>query len=136
MQLTVNVENMPSVKGGPLDGVYHFAQLHFHWGDNDTYGSEDLIEGRSYPMELHAVFYKDDYSSVKNALSHADGLTVLAFFFEISEEDNPHYGEFIELLGQIVEPRTSAIFQKLPSFGELFATDYTHYYTYNGSLTT
>ncbi|XP_063699331.1 putative carbonic anhydrase 3 [Culicoides brevitarsis] len=136
VQLTVNVENMPSVKGGPLNGTYHFAQLHFHWGDNDTYGSEDTIEGHSYPMELHAVFFKSDYLSVKSALNHEDGLTVLAFFFEISEEDNPHYEEFTTLLGEIIEPRTSAVFKKLPSFGELFATDFTHYYTYNGSLTT
>lgn len=136
VQLTVNVANMPSISGGPLNGVYDFAQLHFHWGDNDTYGSEDLIEGRSYPMELHAVFYKVDYGSVKGALNHTDGLTVLAFFFEISELDNSRYEEFTHLLSKIVEPRTSASFEKVPSFGELFATDFTHYYTYNGSLTT
>uniref|UniRef100_A0A336L6Y0 CSON001164 protein n=1 Tax=Culicoides sonorensis TaxID=179676 RepID=A0A336L6Y0_CULSO len=136
VQLTVNVENMPIVSGGPLTGPYQFAQLHFHWGDNDTYGSEDLIEGHSFPMELHAVFYKMEYGSVKSAMSHEDGLTVLAFFFEISDDDNENYMEFTELLDQIVEPRTSAVFTKQPSFGELFATDFTHYYTYNGSLTT
>uniref|UniRef100_A0A336KUN5 carbonic anhydrase n=1 Tax=Culicoides sonorensis TaxID=179676 RepID=A0A336KUN5_CULSO len=136
VQLTVNVENMPIVSGGPLTGPYQFAQLHFHWGDNDTYGSEDLIEGHSFPMELHAVFYKMEYGSVKSAMSHEDGLTVLAFFFEISDDDNENYMEFTQLLDQIVEPRTSAVFTKQPSFGELFATDFTHYYTYNGSLTT
>lgn len=87
-------------------------------------------------MELHAVFYKTDYGSVKSALNYTDGITVLAFFFEISEENNTHYDEFTQLLSKIVEPRTSAVFKKLPSFGELFATDFTHYYTYNGSLTT
>lgn len=33
-------ENAPTVDGGPFKEPYEFSQLHFHWGDNDTYGSE------------------------------------------------------------------------------------------------
>lgn len=44
----IEVENEPHprVRGGPLDGDYVFSQMHFHWGDNDTLGSEDKINHR------------------------------------------------------------------------------------------
>ena len=71
------------MSGGPLNGTYVFEQLHFHWGENDREGSEDLINNHSYAMELHAVFYKDEYASMNVAVNHPDGLAVLAFFFEV-----------------------------------------------------
>lgn len=80
---TLDAEQQPTISGGPLSGVYEFAQLHFHWGDNDTLGSEDLIDGISFPMELHMVFYKKQYRNQRDALEHADGLAVLAFFYEV-----------------------------------------------------
>jgi hypothetical protein len=33
-------DDVPTVEGGPLTGLYQFNQLHYHWGDNDSYGSE------------------------------------------------------------------------------------------------
>lgn len=80
---TLDADAQPTISGGPLNFEYEFAQLHFHWGDNDTLGSEDLIDGVSYPMELHMVFYKKSYRNTRQALEHADGLTVLAFFYEV-----------------------------------------------------
>lgn len=29
------------------------------------------------------VFYKEEYNTVKEAVTHTDGLTVLAFFYEV-----------------------------------------------------
>ena len=29
------------------------------------------------------VFYKEEYKSAKSAMKHSDGLTVLAFFYEV-----------------------------------------------------
>jgi carbonic anhydrase len=69
--------------GGPLNGTYIFEQLHFHWGENDREGSEDLINNHSFAMELHAVFYKDRYGSLSDAIHYSDGLAVLAYFFEV-----------------------------------------------------
>lgn len=34
-------------------------------------------------MELHMVFFKEEYKSIKQAVKHSDGLTVLAFFYEV-----------------------------------------------------
>ena len=74
---------LPTVSGGPLSGPYAFSQLHFHWGDNDLIGSEDLINNRSFPMELHMVFYKEEYGSKDNATNYNDGLSVLSVFYEV-----------------------------------------------------
>jgi hypothetical protein len=57
-------------------------------------GSEDLIDSKSYAMELHMVFYKKNYRNARSAIDHSDGLTVLAFFFEVSEHNNLVYDEF------------------------------------------
>lgn len=44
--ITVDSDSRPTISGGPLSGSYEFVQLHFHWGENDTFGSEDLIDGQ------------------------------------------------------------------------------------------
>ena len=33
------------LSGGPLDGDYQILQLHFHWGSDDTKGSEHTLNG-------------------------------------------------------------------------------------------
>lgn len=51
----VNVENGASVMvsgGGLAHSTYKVAQFHFHWGSNDTRGSEHTYNGLSYPMEV------------------------------------------------------------------------------------
>lgn len=84
--LKINESKVAMLSGGPLgDSVYVFEQLHFHWGENDDEGSEDLINNHSFPMEMHAVFYKENYKSMAEALKHDDGLTVLAYLYEVSD---------------------------------------------------
>lgn len=83
--ITMDSKIKPTISGGPLHGEYEFAQFHFHWGDNDTLGSEDLIDGRSYPMELHVVFFNKQYTDAQHAMQYSDGLCVLAFFYEVNE---------------------------------------------------
>lgn len=136
VQLTVDEDSLPQIMGGPLRGLYRFSQLHFHWGDNDTFGSEDTIEGRRFPMELHAVFFKTDYQTSKGALDYEDGLAVLAFFYEVDGQDNTNYEEFVEYLADVQEPKDVVNFLNIPTFFDLMSQDLTHYYTYNGSLTT
>lgn len=45
VMVSVDSDKRPTITGGPLSGTYEFAQLHFHWGENDTMGSEDSIDG-------------------------------------------------------------------------------------------
>lgn len=83
MKIEGNIK--PTISGGNLTGEYIFAQLHFHWGGNDTCGSEKKFDKKSFPLELHMVFHKKDYLNVDSALSYTDGLTVLACIFEVGD---------------------------------------------------
>lgn len=85
--MTIDSGTIPTISGGPLgDGVYEFAQLHFHWGDSDSCGGENEINNKQYPLEMHMVFYKKEYSDVNSALTHSDGLCVLGLLFEVKIE--------------------------------------------------
>lgn len=45
--VTMNTTKEITIAGGPLLAPqYKFAQFHFHWGMNDSLGSEDLINNR------------------------------------------------------------------------------------------
>ncbi|KAK6041779.1 carbonate dehydratase, eukaryotic-type, partial [Cooperia oncophora] len=47
----------PYVTGGNLPGKYYLQQLHLHWGDSDSTGSENTIDGRQFSMEAHLVHF-------------------------------------------------------------------------------
>lgn len=134
--MTTDSETKPTISGGPLNGEYVFSQLHYHWGDSDDHGSEDEVDGVSYPMELHMVFYKKEYLDATSALDHSDGLCVLACLFEVSDVHNDNFNGFSKVLPQIIEAETEAAFDEAPALYDLLPHDKTHYFTYNGSLTT
>ena len=45
MQFNPDADQKFFISGGPLDGEYQFAQLHFHWGSNGKQGSEHTVDG-------------------------------------------------------------------------------------------
>ncbi|KAJ9573743.1 hypothetical protein L9F63_008867 [Diploptera punctata] len=79
VMLQLNMTKMASLSGGPLHGNYIFTQLHFHWGSNDSQGSEDTINNHTFPLELHMVMYKETYGSFDEATRHKDGLAYLQY---------------------------------------------------------
>lgn len=48
----IKIENHepPIISDGPLVGEYVFSQLHFHWGNNDSVGSEDRINNKRFQL--------------------------------------------------------------------------------------
>ena len=74
--------------------------MHFHWGKNNTEGSEHTFNGISYPLELHLVYYSCDYYSLSEAIDdYANGnileiyddhhvLAVIGILFEIGDENS------------------------------------------------
>lgn len=49
--------NLPSnanvyLKHGGLRDEYVAAQFHFHWGPDDSHGSEHTYQGQAYPLEV------------------------------------------------------------------------------------
>jgi len=82
-----------NVTGTPLvaDSKFLLWQFHFHWGKDDTQGSEHTVNGREFPMEVHFVHVNAKYAADlengvnSDALTNADGLLVVGFFFEVSD---------------------------------------------------
>ncbi|XP_072334025.1 carbonic anhydrase 6 [Scyliorhinus torazame] len=114
------------------------VQMHFHWGglDLESSGSEHTIDGIRYVAELHIVHYNSDkYSNFSEASDKADGLAVLAFFYESGHFENTYYSDFISSLskiryaGQFTEIQPMDISTMLPD-------DLSDFYRYRGSLTT
>ena len=90
-QLDVAGGNSAKLSGGPLSDEYKVLQLHFHWGSDDTKGSEHVYDGMAFPMELHVVHWNskyvvsptDDSPDVDTILTSVDGLAVTGFMFEV-----------------------------------------------------
>uniref|UniRef100_A0A1I8PHE6 carbonic anhydrase n=1 Tax=Stomoxys calcitrans TaxID=35570 RepID=A0A1I8PHE6_STOCA len=136
----VNLEyedHAPYISQGPLEGKgkYEFQQLHFHWGEDNSVGSEDRINNVTFPMELHIVFRNTKYNDFAEASLRDDGVAVMAFFYEISEDIDRDYDTFTSHLSNIIEPKSKTRVEPITLFG-LMPEDIRKYYTYIGSLTT
>ncbi|XP_018907151.1 carbonic anhydrase 2 isoform X2 [Bemisia tabaci] len=136
VMLKYNFSSPASIKGGPLQKEYFFEQMHFHWGTNDSIGSEDLINNHSFPMELHMVFYNSDYGNIDNASNYKDGLVVLATFFEISPFENDVYQTLIKALPDVTEADKKEYLENVPVLASLLPCNPERYFSYLGSLTT
>ncbi|KAG5893394.1 hypothetical protein JTB14_038056 [Gonioctena quinquepunctata] len=128
--------NVPSIFGGPLDGVYNFSQLHFHWGETDEEGSENLINNHRFPLELHVVMFKSEYGTFDVAANISDGLVVLAFLYQATDDDNENYVEFEKQLVAVQNLESSVVIPGFISLDDFTTTDRIQYFTYKGSLTT
>jgi len=127
---------MPEVKGGELKGTFRFAQLHLHWGNESTVGSEHLLNGRAFPLEVHWVHYNTKYQNIGEAISHKDGLAVLGVFYQLSQQENTHLKPVIDDLANAKAPGSkSKLTQSFP-LDSLLPHDRSVFYRYNGSLTT
>jgi len=121
------------ISEGGLDGNYTLAQFHFHWGCDNSSGSEHTVDGKSYPMEMHLVHYKASYGSLGEAIKHSDGLAVIGVFWEIGVE-NADLKPITDNLSNITAPGTDADI----TFNKeiVFLTSPPMFYRYKGSLTT
>ncbi|KAH8367274.1 hypothetical protein KR200_008104 [Drosophila serrata] len=140
VKLTYDEDKVPSVRGGPLSEKtllgYQFEQFHFHWGENDTVGSEDLIDNRAYPAELHVVLRNLEYPDFASALDKDHGIAVMAFFFKINYNSSGGYEAFAKLLPEIDRKGKSVNMTNPIALGEFISKQLDSYYSYTGSLTT
>jgi carbonic anhydrase len=133
--MSVTLESPATISGGPLNAEYELYQYHFHWGDDDNTGSENQMNGKSYPMEMHMVTWNTKYDSFSTAASQSDGLAVMGFFFEITDKANTAF-DFVASLASITEAESSAEYMAHPKLQDLLSSDMEHYFTLLGSLTT
>lgn len=127
--------------GGPLDGEYKILQLHFHWGSNNSVGSEHTLQGERFPIELHIVHVK---KGVADPLNTTRGLAVTGFFFTIASADNAALAPLVTELANITDPNSKIamlnssfkISDLVSGVAPVGGEPATTYSTYNGSLTT
>ena len=59
---------------GGLPGTFKLAQFHFHWGTDDSTGSEHTLNGRQYPLEvkecMHQMVQQQKYVTAFTLLVH------------------------------------------------------------------
>ncbi|XP_076460414.1 carbonic anhydrase 2-like isoform X2 [Babylonia areolata] len=123
------------VGGGGLGSRYKVVQFHFHWGANNSVGSEHTIDGQPFPMEMHIVTYNINYEDMGSAALYKDGLAVLGVFFMVDPSDNSNYTKLIRALGEVQKPDTQV--QVMPvELESLMPNDKSKYSRYSGSLTT
>ncbi|XP_061564531.1 carbonic anhydrase 4-like [Cololabis saira] len=132
------------VSGGGLNGTYSALQFHFHWGQTDytTHpGSEHTVDGHRYPMEMHIVTVKKGLS-VSEATQKPDGLAVLGFFINATEEFedakmSEQWTHLTDYLPEIIAKPDGVPVTKNISIEKLIGhVNLTKFYRYMGSLTT
>ncbi len=131
-----SVQFTPNSDAGPVTvefhrGLYAFKQFHFHWGECHGQGSEHLVDGQQYDLEIHFVHKK--LSETRHPAAACDGLAVLAVF---GMEDSSADG-ITGAWRQLTAPQQCS--ESLPldgvTFSELLPSNL-DYYHYQGSLTT
>merc|ERR1712025_809809 len=141
LDVTANLtEDVGLLSGGHLNGTYQILQLHFHWGANDSQGSEHTVDGQMYPLEMHIVHAK---VGEPNPLSVEGGLAVSGFFFEIWDmEDNTAIEPLVSVLQNVSYPdekldMAGSAFKISDLIAPILSNDMSRVYSaYSGSLTT
>jgi len=135
----INVPNTSyRFSGDGLRGEYTLEQLHFHWSQFNTEGSEHVVDGKSHAMEIHMVhFDASKYSSVSEALQDPQGVAVLGIFVTV-DNANPQQNQAIGRLSTHLSAVTypGQVTQMAPFAMQDLLPRTTEYYRYTGSLTT
>ncbi|XP_071444169.1 carbonic anhydrase-like [Hetaerina americana] len=126
----------PSIEGFVLPEEYSVAEVHFHWGANDREGSEHLIEGQRYPLEMHVVNYKTSYGTFMEATTKNDGLVVISYLFKVHRHINQALQKLLMAYKDITKPKSPGVPIEPFSFDKLVHPFTGNYATYLGSLTT
>ncbi|KAF2902949.1 hypothetical protein ILUMI_03234 [Ignelater luminosus] len=129
LRFLANTSEPLTISGGLLPTTYEFQQLHFHWGDNDTKGSEHTIMSHSYPIEMHVVFSQSESN-------RSDQFVVVGYFFRLSRRDNPGLTNLLDLALSAAQHPNEAFPVKPFRLSELVQITPFSYYSYSGSLTT
>ena len=133
------------VTGGPLGTTkYHFWYFDFHWS------SEHLVDGQSFPAELHLVHVNEKYIQANGtvmgtALNNPDGngLSVIGIFLlgNITDRGNTKWFDDIASAADSLASDSSTpvlatidLTKIVYRLNPTYRTDF-NYYTYAGSLT-
>ncbi|KAA0192997.1 carbonic anhydrase alpha, 10-like [Hyalella azteca] len=136
LSVTAAYLRKPRIFSGGLSSPYELLNFHFHWGSDETKGSEHTINTVQYPLELHLV-HKLVGQTVDDALETSQGLAVLGIFFELSRTDNPALSRLLNITSQLTKENNYTANVPNPyALSSLLPDDLSSYYRYEGSLTT
>ncbi|ETN61766.1 carbonic anhydrase [Anopheles darlingi] len=134
-----NGRTRPALRGGPLKNKYIFEQFHFHWGPDNTVGSEHTLDGKQFPLEVHLVFYNGLYKSFDEAKAEVDGLAVIGFLYDVIPNSADYsFNIWSNYLPQVRQPHSKAqlSYSKSFSLAHVIGEMGWPFYSYSGSLTT
>lgn len=125
-----------AISGGNLIGAYKLIQFHFHWGTDNSQGSEHTLGKTQYPLELHFVHINEKYRNIEEAQRYRDGIVVIAVLFEISNRAS----DAMEIISRGINSvryadQTESLFFD-STLNELLPREHCLYFRYFGSLTT
>ncbi|XP_043071704.1 carbonic anhydrase 13 isoform X1 [Drosophila grimshawi] len=129
-----------SIQGGLLPGTFEAQSVHFHWGSANSRGSEHLINGQRYDVEMHIVHKNVRYATVAEASLRPDGLAVLGVMLQaVPTLISTHFGlnRILDRLPQVIRDQSSTMIAGQLTMNDLLGRIPTgRFYSYNGSLTT
>ena len=127
----------PKISGIALNhDVYQFNELHFHWDENDTRGSEHSIHGSRHALEMHMVHWNVKYNTMKEAADREDGLVVISILFTPSIKENRIMSPIVDYLDDIVPFGSEVLIHEYFTLRSLLPLTFQTFYKYQGSLTT
>jgi carbonic anhydrase len=116
---------------------YRLFQIHFHWGVNNTEGSEHTINGERYPLEAHLVHYNSRFPSIDAAVrsNEPDALVVISILFELGSTTPPSISKVLERLAYFRSVGNEIEIDEYLNLADMFPPRL-EYFTYLGSFTT
>jgi len=138
--VNINCQNILSqLSGGPLapNSLYTPLQYHLHWGSDNRWGSEHLIDGQASAAELHLVHWNKSLFETPTKAAEDNqqrGLCVLGVFLKAGKH-NDALDPFISQIGEVDTCGKQHSLEKI-NLRSLLPENIENYWTYAGSLTT
>ncbi|XP_064099205.1 uncharacterized protein LOC135210267 [Macrobrachium nipponense] len=128
------MDGAATIEGGPFRTPYVVVQYHFHWGDNNTSGSEHTIDRQRYLGEIHMVVYNASLGSIGEAFGVHQGIYEIAILLEESLYDNIKLDSIISGLSQVILSQSKTELRPFPLFN-LLPDNLEEFFFYDGSIT-
>jgi len=142
LRFEIGAKHKYKIKNGGLPGKeFDLVQGHFHWGLDNSKGSEHIVNRIHFPMELHLVHKNNDLGKTFNDAVKAsayNSLAVLGIMFEVQEDDNPKLKPLVKVLEVLKKEKDETTIMDLKDFPltNFLPRNTDTFYRYNGSLTT